>query len=258
MAETTTFTDTGDIPRTRRVRHELRRRTLSVTAVERITPVMIRVTLGGEDLADFASAGADDHLKLILPGADGEEQRRDYTPRRFDTARRELVIDLVDHVGGPAADWARGLSAGDTVSIAGPRGSRVVEGDIPDWLLIGDETALPAIGRRIEELPAGTRVTSLVAVPGAQDEQSFETAAAHTARWIHRPLSQADAAAPLLEALADLTVPPRCLVWIAAEAAVARALREALMERGVPKVWMQASGYWISGVADASVKAMED
>ncbi|HRM76084.1 MAG TPA: siderophore-interacting protein [Paracoccus sp. (in: a-proteobacteria)] len=158
-------------PRIERVQYEIRRRELAIAEVSRLTPHMIRVILQGDELADFASAAADDHIKVFVPGAQGTPETRDYTPRAFDNARRELVIDFVDHGDGPAASWARAARVGDMLKIAGPRGSRVIAGDIRNWVFVGDETALPAIGRFLEELPAGTRATAIVAVPGPADEQ---------------------------------------------------------------------------------------
>lgn len=195
------------LPQIQRLRHELRWRNLTLAATERLTPSMIRLTFTGADLQGFVSAGADDHIKITVPGADGTETRRDYTPRRYDAARGELVLDVVDHVGGPAADWARAARVGDGLTIGGPRGSAVIGGDIAQWLLIGDETALPAIGRRIEELPAGVPVTSLVAVPSVADEQVLTTAARHEALWLHRPLAEAARPEPFLAALDGLEIP---------------------------------------------------
>ncbi|WP_226573409.1 siderophore-interacting protein [Acuticoccus sediminis] len=245
-------------PTIRRVRHELERRDLTVSAVERITPAMIRVTLEGDALATFASASPDDHVKVFVPGDDGAPVGRDYTPRSFDTEARSLVIDFVDHDAGPAALWARQARTGDAIQVGGPRGSGVVEG-VSSWLLIGDETALPAIGRRIEELPAGTPVTSLVAVDGPAEEQTFATAAALDARWIHRPAAEAADPAPYLAALKAIEIAPGTYVWVAAEAGVARAIRTVLLEeRGLPKPWLKAAGYWAAGRADGSVKSIDD
>ena len=249
--------DTAGLPVIRRVRHELKRRDLAVTRVERLTPHMIRVTLWGPDMDDFVSAAPDDHIKLFFPGEADQPEMRDYTPRRFD-ADGFLVLDFVDHEAGPAADWARAALPGDRLQIGGPRGSAVVEGDIAAWLLIGDETALPAIGRRIEELAPGVPVTSIVAVPGAADEQVFESEAVHRAVWLHRPLEQATDPAPYLEALRGVELAPGTFVWIAAEAGVARAIRDYLTaERGLPLPWLKAAGYWVAGEADASVKSLE-
>ncbi|UOA26297.1 siderophore-interacting protein [Pseudosulfitobacter sp. DSM 107133] len=246
----------ADAPQIIRMRHELRRRNLRVAASERLSPHMIRLTLQGADMHDFNSGAPDDHMKLILNAESDSPQMRDYTPRRFSTS--ELVVDVVDHPGGPAADWARAAAVGDAITIGGPRGSQRIEGAIDQWLLIGDETALPAIGRWIEEMPAATRVTSIVGVPDAADEQSLDTAADWTAHWLHRPLDQATDPAPYLAALGGMTLPPRTFVWIAAEAMVARAIRTHLLDKGHDKQWIKASGYWVAGQADASDKGIED
>jgi NADPH-dependent ferric siderophore reductase len=236
-----------------RMRHELRRRSLTVAAVEHLTPAMLRITLSGDDLADFTSAAPDDHVKLFVPVLGGEPARRDYTPRAFDREARRLVIDFALHDAGPATLWAMNARVGDELEIGGPRGSAVVPTDFDWWLLVGDETALPAIGRRLEELPAGTTVTSLVTVPGPQDEQSFATCADHTALWVHRPVEQADDPDPVLAALAKIALPPGDgFVWTAAEARVARAIREHILGRGHPLAWTQTRGYWVKGQADAT------
>ena len=127
--------------------------------------------------AGFVSAAPDDHVKLFfLP--DGEKKptlpsmgsrglefpdglprpaHRDYTPRRYEGAAGELDIDLVVHGDGPASTWASRAAPGAYIGVAGPRGSFVVP-DTFDWyLLAGDETALPAIGRRLRELRGRSR-----------------------------------------------------------------------------------------------------
>lgn len=242
-----------------RHRHELKHRSLTVRDKSYLTPHMIRIVLEGEDLADFSSLGADDHVKLFLPSAGGEPERRDYTPRRFDTADRSLTLDFAVHEAGPATAWAIAAEVGDSLTIGGPRGSMEVSPTFDWWLLIGDETALPAIGRRIEELPPGTQVISLCAVPGAADEQAFDTGVALTTHWVHRPADRGDDPEPLLAALGQIALPEgEGYVWIGAEATVARALRDEILEvRKHPRSWFKAAGYWKKGEADVSDKLME-
>ncbi|MDC7741920.1 siderophore-interacting protein [Rhizobium binxianense] len=241
-------------PAIERVRHDTRRRTLSVESVVDITPGMRRISLAGDDLADFTSLAPDDHIKIFIPGADGDEERRDYTPRRYDNAERRLTIDFALHKAGPVTRWAIGARLGDRLDIGGPRGSAVVSPTVKRWLLIGDETALPAIGRRIEESGAGTVITTIAAVAGPQDEQSFDTRAELDVRWAHRPLSQAIDAAALLKLLSTVDIQPETFVWVAAEASVTRAVRAHLLERGYPLSWIKASGYWVFGKADTTEK----
>ncbi|MFT8370781.1 MAG: siderophore-interacting protein [Acetobacter sp.] len=241
------------------VRHSMRRRSLSVAAVEHLTPHTLRITLTGPDLADFTSASPDDHIKIFLPGADGVEVRRDYTPRRYSREATTLVLDFVTHQTGPAIAWARAARVGTRLDIGGPKGSRVIAGTVAQWLLVGDETALPAIARRVEELPAHATVTTIVAVSGLEDEQSMTTAARHDAHWVHRPMAQADQAQALVAALGEVSIPPGTFVWVGAEAHVARTVRQYLLqERCVPVQWMKVAGYWIMGQENASVRDMAD
>lgn len=241
------------LPRIERRRFDTRRRQLTVTASDRITPAMLRLTLEGPDLADFQSLSPGDHIKVFVPDGAGGTAMRDYTPRRYDTAARRLVLDFALHDAGPATVWAMNARPGDLLEIGGPRGSQIISGPIAQWLLIGDETALPSIGRRIEEMATDVPVTSLVAVPGPEDEQRIGTAARHRAIWVHR--SDPADPAPLLEALRDIALPPGTFAWIAAEGGVTRALRAHLLEeRGHPKEWLRASGYWVMGQADATEK----
>src|SRR5271169_1447612 len=187
----------------RRVRHETKRRLLQVREVSRITPKMLRIVVSGDELAGFVSAAHDDHVKLFFPHP-GEEKpalpapgpngpvyadgvpppARDYTPRRYDAAANALTIDFVLHGDGPAASWAEQARPGNFLGVGGPRGSFIVPDDFDWYLLAGDETALPAIGRRLEELPPGARAVVVVEVADAGDEQRFETRSRLDVQWL--------------------------------------------------------------------------
>lgn len=243
-----------------RHRFEIRRRSLTVLEKTHLTPHMIRIVLSGEDLADFTSLAPDDHIKLLFDTGAEKPEMREYTPRAFDPEARRLTIDFAVHDAGPATRWAVSAQPGDTLQIGGPRGSQVVSAAFDWWALIGDETALPAIGRWLGELPAGARAVSLGLVTGPEEEQSFVTAAAHAAHWGHRPEAAAADPAPALAAAAQLTLPSegRGFIFIAAEAAVARALRDHFVtDRGHPREYVKAAGYWVSGQADTSDKSLD-
>src|SRR5271154_4316001 len=140
---------------TRRVRHNSRRRTLAVLEKRHVTPRMLRIVLGGEDFEDFTTLSADDHIKLYVPGERGDLEGRDFTPRHFDAEAKRLTIDIALHPAGAAIHWAEQVQIGDVADISGPRGSLMIADDFDWWLLIGDETALPSIGRRVEGLAKG-------------------------------------------------------------------------------------------------------
>jgi NADPH-dependent ferric siderophore reductase len=238
-----------------RVRHEIRRRSLTVASLEHLTPHMLRVGLTSPDLHDFVSLGADDHVKLFFSAQDGGVVMRDFTPRAYDTALCTLTIDFALHESGPATQWASAAKVGDTLEIGGPRGSAIMANDFDWYLLVGDETAFPAIARRAEELTPGAPV-SIYTIAGTQDDvMTFESPADLTQTGIVRD-GAGDDAAQLRSALEGFTPPSGDgFIWIAAEGGVAKALRQYMIEdRGHPREWIKAAGYWARGKADGGGK----
>ncbi len=246
------------IHRIERIRREPKRRRLTVADAHWVTPKMRRIVLASPELADFASAAPDDHVKLFVPdpGSPGGVAKRDYTPRAFDAAAATLTIDFAVHQAGPATAWALGARPGDPLEIGGPRGSQVVADDF-DWvLLVGDETALPATGRRVEGLRPGVPVMTIVVIDDADEIQTFATQADWRPLWVERSGRGRGDAALLRQALDGWAAPPGDgYVWIAAEAQAARALKVHMLEdRGHPKAWLKAAGYWVRGKAGESEK----
>jgi NADPH-dependent ferric siderophore reductase len=243
----------------RRVMHEIKRRKLQVLRVIDLTPRMRRITLGGAELAGFVSLGCDDHIKLlfarnpqehaaletlVLGAASNEDSAkpamRDYTPRRIDLAAGELDIDFVLHGDGPASTWAAQAQPGQHLYIGGPRSSMIVPDIFDSYLLIGDETALPAIARRLEELAAGRRVRVVVDVANEQERQPLDSAAQVEVTWVHRHEQNVQ------EVVAGLQLPEGELyAWIATEAALSRKLRRILLDKhGLLESQVKAAGYW--------------
>ena len=167
-----------------RIRLETRTRILTVVSVTDITPHMRRIRVGGPELEGFQSPGHADHIKVFL-SADGRPLprperhpdglvwpddvprpfMRDYTPRYLDPVALTLDLDFVLHSDGPASTWAANAKVGEPLMIGGPRGTIRVPEAFDWYFLAGDETALPAIGRRIEELPADKPVLAIIEVP---------------------------------------------------------------------------------------------
>jgi NADPH-dependent ferric siderophore reductase len=230
--------------RVERVRFELRRRELVVTRVERPTPGFACITLAGPALEGFQSLSFDDHLKLMLPQPDGTVAMRDLTPRAFDAARQELQLEIALHGHGPASLWAAQAAPGQTATIGGPRGSMIIPTD-HDWhLLAGDVSALPAILRRLDELPAGTFAQVLVQVDGAADERPLRSAATLQVQWVRTP-------AQWLQSLRDAPLPAGDgFAWLAGEARVVAQARQILLaERHHPRKALRAAAYWKQGAS---------
>ncbi len=240
-----------------RVSHEIKRRKLEVLRVTDVTPKMRRVTLHGPDLTGFISLGTDDHVKLIfattpeeqaalenfVPGSPSDGPKpvmRDYTPRRYDPASGELDIDFVLHGEGPAATWAEQAEPGQFLHIAGPRGSMIVPDIFDSYLLIGDETALPAIARRLEGLPANRSALVVVEVADQGEQQVFDSQAQVDVIWIVRGEQN------LLDVTRRLEMPEgKLYAWVATESGLSRKLRRVLLDEfGLEEEFVKAAGYW--------------
>lgn len=256
--------DTTSQPGVARVRHPLKVRRVRVQGVQRLGANFLRVRFAGDDLHDFVSASFDDHAKLMLPtrpgaplvlaepGVDGlvwpagadKPVMRDYTPRAFDTAEGWLDIEFLLHGEGAASEWAARAQAGDEVGLGGPRGSFVVPTGF-DWhLLVGDETALPAISRRLEELPEGARAVVVAETAHEGDRRDFSGRAEVEVRWVRAGVTDA-----LAREVASLTLPAGDgFAWAAGEAASMVAVRQALVQgHGLDRSRVRASAYWKRG-----------
>ncbi|MBU1273606.1 MAG: siderophore-interacting protein [Alphaproteobacteria bacterium] len=258
---------TGLLRIPRRVRHELKFRTLTVASVQDLTPTYRRIVLEGADLEGFVSLGFDDHVK-IFPVAEGQAPvmptlgpegpvfpaprpvARDYTPRAYDAAARRLTLDFITGHGGPATEWAMAAKVGSVLGVGGPRGSFIVPTAFADHVLIGDETALPAIARRLEELPARVRAHVVVEVADLDSTWTFDSAAEVAVTWAVRDGAPRGGTETLLAALDTALTgvsPKDAYVWIAAESAVAKALRTKTLGLGFSPKAMKAAGYWRLG-----------
>jgi NADPH-dependent ferric siderophore reductase len=223
------------------------------------------VRLAG-DLSDLPVTGPTDHAKLFFPSVPGEappepqvsarglvqppagapRPSREYTLGRLDPAAGTVDVDLVRHGGGLAGTWAEDPRG--ALWIYGPRSSAVVEPR--DWYLLGgDETALPALGRWIDQLPP-VSVHVVVEVADAAEEAYLGELPSHvTVDWRHR-----DGAAPgtttlLDDAVAAFTPPAgEGFAWMGAEAGALRPVRRRLRAL-LPSAAVDLDGYWRRGVA---------
>ncbi len=259
-----------------RVRHQLKLRLVQVARVEHVSPRMRRVTFTGDELAGFTSAAADDHVKLFLP-APGQDRPvlpiprvnrsayptdaiqpaiRDYTPRRFDPQQCELVVEFVIHGDGPASTWAAQATPGQWIGVGGPRGSILTPDDYDTYLLVGDETALPAIARHLEEMRPGACALVLIEVADCREERHLPTAANAAISWLHRHRMAAGTPTLLEQTLQSLVLPRGdTYAWLAGEIETVRRLRRYLTEeKGLSRDQVRAAAYWRVGDAGAHAK----
>jgi NADPH-dependent ferric siderophore reductase len=230
-----------------RIRRDVVRRTLRVAVKEHITPRMLRIVFQSDELEGFDSPSPDDHVKIFLPSAGDEKPiARDFTPRAWDLDAGTFTIDFALHEVGRATEWARAARAGDRLEIGGPRGSTVVPDDFDWYLLIGDATALPSIGRRLEKIRSGVPVDVFALIPDSEERQEFITTANCNVHWSICSESSRDHVATLRSVLETFRLRAGDgFVWIAAEASVSHNLYTYFVEiRGHPKQWVKAAAYW--------------
>ncbi|UUS30234.1 MULTISPECIES: siderophore-interacting protein [Streptomyces] len=249
-----------------------------VVRTEWIAPHMVRIVLGGEGLASFATGGFTDHYIKILLAPEGvtypepfdlerirEELPRDqwpaqrtYTVRTWDAGLRELTVDFVVHGDeGLAGPWAARARVGETVRFLGPGGAYAPDPEA-DWhLLAGDESALPAITAALERLPDGAVAHAFVEVEEPDDELKITAPAGVEVRWLPRrgrPVGE-----PLVEAVRGLAFPEGTVhAFVHGEAGAVKELRRHLRtERGIPLDRLSISGYWRLGKTDEAWRAVK-
>ncbi|WP_159573731.1 siderophore-interacting protein [Curtobacterium sp. 18060] len=258
------------------VMHPLRARTLEVLAVEDIGPRYRRLVLGGPDLEPdfpFPANAATDHVKVLVPDADGvvtvpeiRDDRvvrgegvfpvaRDYTVRAFD--ERGLVVDFVLHDHGLAGRWAGTARVGDRLGVLGPRGSHRYPQGYDRYLLVADETALPAVGRWLDAhaTTPGDRSIDVVAVVQSVDEYPLPNVPGATVHWAVAPLGAGRADA-LAAAVRD-RIAPGAFVWAAGESTQLKPLRRLLRER-LERHQYDVDGYWRAGVVNLDHHESDD
>lgn len=246
-------------------------REMRVLRARQLTPRMRRLTLAGRDLERFSHDGL--HVRLLLApekgvkpvwpvmAADGRQAwpegprpvPRVYTIRRIDVDAGEVDIDFVLHEGEetPGATFALDAKPGDVVGMTGPGGGELREANW--YLLAGDETALPAIGRMLEQLPAGKKVVALIEIADDAERQELRTEAHLDLRWLSRGGRAAGSTTLLTDAVRALDFPcddASVFVWAGCEHTAARQIRAHLRkERGLQRRDSLVAAYWRRGAA---------
>lgn len=241
-------------------------RRIDVLRVEPLSPRMVRIRFGGPAVHDLVWRGPAAHLKLIvpepgrhaveLPGPDAPRspRMRTYTPRRISAETGEIDIDFVLHGDGPASQWAAGAAVGDQLVMMGPAPGYAVDAGAAWFLLIGDDSALPALETILEALPATAAAIVRIEVP---DKGEVRTLAAASPRadiqWVTRGPDPRAAGASLEKAVLELADVPDGpgRIYIGCEAAAVRRIRELLRAKPwIDRARVVARGYWRLGQAD--------
>lgn len=173
-----------------------------------------------------------------------------YTVRRFDPEAATIDLWVVMHGhDGDGERWARNAKAGDPVALWGPRQAYEPPAGTCSFLLIGDETALPAIVAIAEQFPAGVTATVLLAVDPDAVRIELDSAATLDVHWL--TVEHGDSASVLLDAvrgLGDTALHAATYVWGGAESHDITVLRRHVRDVvGVPRERVSLTGYWRRG-----------
>ncbi len=222
-------------------------RSVDVRRVERVTPKTVRITLGGDALEGFGTPLLGGHIKVMLPGTD---QVRAYTPKRFDSARREIEIEVILHGDSPGSRWAVGAKPGDPIELRGPGGRGHTVDPSAAWhLLAGDACAVPAMGMVLEALPPSTRAIVIAEVDDVAEERPLPSPAQVQTWWVRAGEVPGEA---LETAVRSIELPQGAgQVFLACESGTMRRIRQHLLQaRGLALASMHTRGYWKAGVVN--------
>jgi NADPH-dependent ferric siderophore reductase len=227
-------------------------RAVSVSRADQLTPRLMRVTVAGPALEGLIVDQPAASVRLLLPKAgtlviptwngneflldDGTRPAiRTLTPRRL--VDHSLDLEVVIHGDAPLSSWARAATPGDAVAVSGTGRGYDVDPAASAFVLLGDETAIPAIGQLLEVLPHRASVEAHIEAPLPVDLPAHPRA---TVAWHD----------DVVEAALDLSVPPDAWFWAAGEAAAMQRIRHHLFDTlGVARAHAWVRGYWKRGRA---------
>ena len=233
-----------------------------------LTPSLRRVVFTGPDLQCLHEMPYTDHYVKILFAPHGCDYRwpfdpdalrvsepaerwpvtRTYTVRSYDAERNEMVVDFVVHGDeGLAGPWAARAQPGDQIGFFGPGGGYAPDPAADRHLLVGDESALPAIAAALDRLGDRARATVYLEVDGPSDELALSSSPDVQVTWVHRQ------GRPYGEALAEVVraagVPAGDVqAFVHGNAEMIRRLRRYLFsEVQFNRQRVSMSGYWRTG-----------
>ncbi|MDE1165521.1 MAG: siderophore-interacting protein [Pseudomonas sp.] len=277
-----------------------------------VSPSLVRLVFTGPQLQAMRTVAPDQRIKLLFPSADGvpaqlphernwhqtlralpAEHRppmRTYTIRALRCDALEVDVEFVLHGDtGPASRWATHAQPGDRLQMVAPCRDHADDPGGYEWqppagirhvVLIGDETALPAVVGILEALAQASpapNVQAFIEVPLDSDRQPLNLPEGFQVNWLARdalglqqgegmlkaarewatlPQPEAQTSAPLndididTQLVWELATPQdnRFYAWVAGESATVMSIRRHFIsERGLDRRALTLMGYWRHG-----------
>lgn len=244
-------------------------------------PRLRRVTLAGDELLGLDPGLPGASVRLLLPRRsetvdapderpparlelprwtgneflfdDGERPAiRTLTPLRVapapgDPLAAELDVEIVLHGDGALARWAEQARPGHLVAVSGTGRGYTIDRSARSFLLVGDESALPAVSTLLAALPSETVVDVVIEIAVPAGRVGLPSHPGATVRWVELP-GGSDPGDALVDAVTRSEIDHDTRVWAAGEAAAVQRIRRHLFtELGIPRSNAVVRGYWKSG-----------
>lgn len=235
---------------------------VEVIARDEVTPRLLRLTLEGDGIHEMhADPAASVRLlvpspgstELVMPTWDGNEfllpggerpALRTFTPLAADRPDR-LDLGIVRHVGGVVSEWAEHVAVGAPAALSGPGRGFEWPDETTTFHLLGDETAVPAIGQLLTVLPRAAAITVHAEVEAQHAIRPLPDHPDVTVEWLLRDPTAPPGARLVAAATALPEIDPATHVWAAGEAASMQAIRKHLFdERELARFQATIRGYW--------------
>lgn len=225
---------------------------ITVTFSQELTPRTRRITFEGPIATDTDNPASYLSLYFSEPGVDWPERsggaesvKRTYTPRYLRPECDSMTIDFVLHGEGRATQWARTARAGDVIWAGPITGGYDVPTDLEHLVLVGDDTAIPAIGTVLEAISGQIRTTVIIEIVDEDDERDPSDSVPCDPIWLHRGTDVTDVGDQMLNLVRSIAVPQSAHWWLAGEREAIRSVRDLLVHsRSVPPERISVAAYW--------------
>ena len=156
-----------------------------------------------------------------------------------------LRLAILRHGGSPLSSWLERCGPGDQVAVSGPGRGLTPDPAVGDWILAGDESAIPAIMTLLRAIPPPASIRVIVEADehDPEDRPAMPDHVGASIDW-GTPGPGAPSGDTLVRRLAQVTVSPDTLLWAAGEAAAMQRIRRQLDRGSTPRSMTVVRGYW--------------
>ena len=116
--------------------------------------------------------------------------------------------------------------------------------DTAGYLLVADESGLPAVRGILRDLPADAVGTAIIEVPDAGDVHEVAAPEGLQVRWVPRDSSDDEVGHRALQELQTCATRPTAYAFVVGESSLATQGRRTLCKAGLDKKRITFSGFW--------------